>query len=679
MSRKKTRKATSSKAPASSTSPVRPSTDELAPERKRLFTVGMLLLPVVFFALLEAGLRVGGYGADYPLFVEAPGAPGRLTPSREVATRYFAAEASIPTPNPDYFLRDKPEGSIRVVAQGGSSTAGFPFYRGAAFPQVLGARLRLAYPDREVEVVNTAMAAVNSYTLLDLADEILEIEPDVVVVYAGHNEFYGALGAASTESFGRSPGLVRTYLRLRGLRTVQLVRNVAAGLATAFAPEQPAGAPPTNTLMARMIGEQSVPLGGEIYQAGTRQFASNLDLLLETYARAGVPVYVSTLASNEGDQRPFITDLTGSDSAAVGSAIREGRSLLASGDTVAAAEPFGQAVALDSLAADAWYGLATVEQASGDLDAARAAFVRARDLDALRFRAPSAFNDLVREVAARHGAIVVEGEAALRDASSNAIIGHEMMLEHLHPTLDGYATLADAFYEAIADDALFGEARPTPPGRAVRRVTPMDSLAGRMRVAQLTQSWPYRSGEEQPVALGAEPREVVELTRRVMGGANWVAGADTLAQIYARLGRPDEVRRTYQAIAQGYPFLAEPWSALASYELTQAQAGAPDASAERAATWYAEALRRNPRDFQALAMLGAIRLQAGDRADAITFLERAREVSPKAPRVLYNLSGAYLLDGRPADAVPLLEQLLQLEPGNPTYQALYTQAQARAR
>ena len=682
MSRKKTRKAARA-APApsapSSAAPDRSGAGELAPARKRLFTIGMLLLPVVFFALLEAGLRVGGYGADYPLFVDAPGAPGHLTPSREVATRYFAAEASIPTPNPDYFLRDKPDGAIRVVAQGGSSTAGFPFYRGAAFPQILGARLRLAYPEREVEVVNTAMAAVNSYTLLDLADEILEIEPDVVVVYAGHNEFYGALGAASTESFGRSPGLVRTYLRLRGLRTVQLVRNVAAALARAFAPERPAGAPPTNTLMARMIGEQSVPLGGEIYQAGTRQFASNLDLLLQTYADAGVPVYISTLASNERDQRPFITDLAGADSASVGRAIREGRSRLASGDTAAAAEPFARAVALDSLAADAWYGLATVEQAAGDLGAARAAFVRARDLDALRFRAPSAFNALIREIAARHGAVVVEGEAALRDASPNAIIGREMMLEHLHPTLDGYAALADAFYDAIAADALFGAARPTPPGRVVRRVTPMDSLAGRIRVAQLTQSWPYRPGEEQPVALGAEPRAVVELTRRVMDGANWVAGADTLARIYARLDRPREVRTTYEAVTQAYPFLAEPWSALASYELTRAQAGAPDASAERATAWYAEALRRDPRDFQALAMLGAIRLQAGDRDDAISFLERARAIAPAAPRVLYNLSGAYLLDGRAADAVPLLEQLLRLEPGNPTYQALYAQAQAGAR
>ena len=679
MSRKTTRTAPRPPAPARPTPESDARENELAPGRKLLFTVGMLLLPVVFFVLLELGLRAGGYGADYPLFVDAPGAPGRLMPSREVATRYFAAEASIPTPNPDYFLRDKPEGTIRVVAQGGSSTAGFPFYRGAAFPQVLGARLRMAYPDREVEVVNTAMAAVNSYTLLDLADEILEIEPDVVVVYAGHNEFYGALGAASTESFGRSPGVVRAYLRLRGLRTVQLIRNAAAGLARSFAPERPAGAPPTNTLMARMIGEQSVPLGGDIYQAGARQFASNLDRLLEAYADAGVPVYVSTLASNEGDQRPFVTDLAGPDTAAVGRAIRQGRSLLAAGDTAAAAAPFGQALALDSLAADAWYGLATAERAAGDLDAARAAFVRARDLDALRFRAPSAFNAVIRETAARHGAVVVEGEAALRSASSDAIIGHEMMLEHLHPTLDGYAALADAFYDAITADALFGEARPTPPGRVVRRVTPMDSLAGRVRVSQLTQSWPYRPGEEQPVALGAEPREVVALTQRVMNGANWVAGADTLAQIYARLDRPRDVRTTYEAITQSYPFLSEPWSALASYELTRAQAGAPDASAERATGWYAEALRRNPSDFQALAMLGAIRLQAGDRADAVAFLERAREIAPKAPRVLYNLSGAYLLDGRAADAVPLLEQLLQLDPGNPTYQALYTQAQAGAR
>ena len=50
-------------------------------------------------------------------------------------------------------------------------------------------------------------------------DEIIAIEPDAVLIYAGHNEYYGALGTASTESLGGSTILVRLYLGLRQYRT----------------------------------------------------------------------------------------------------------------------------------------------------------------------------------------------------------------------------------------------------------------------------------------------------------------------------------------------------------------------------------------------------------------------------------------------------------------------------
>ncbi|MEO0556697.1 MAG: tetratricopeptide repeat protein [Bacteroidota bacterium] len=670
----------------SRTKETRPTTDssnppgELSAGKKRLFTVVMWLLPLLFFGLLEGGLRLGGYGADYPLFVDAPGAPGRIMPSRDVANRYFARNASVPTPNPDYFLRDKPDGTIRIVAQGGSSTAGFPYYRGAAFPQVLGERIRQAYPDREVEVVNTAMAAVNSYTLLDLADEIIEVKPDVVVIYAGHNEFYGALGAASTESLGRSPGLVRTYLGLRAFRTVQLVRQLAGQIAGAFAPSRPTGRPPSGTLMARMIGEQSVPMDGEIYEAGRQQFASNLDRLLATYRDAGIPVYISTLGSNERDQRPFITEVSaGADSTALYTAIEEGQAQLRAGDSTAAVVSLERAVALDASAADAQYALGQAYLAVGQMDGARAAFIRARDLDALRFRAPTEFNAIIRETAERHGATVVEGEAAFREASDDGIVGFEVMLEHLHPNLEGYSVLADAFYDEIIEDALFGASpRPTPPGRVVRRVTPMDSLAGRLRVAQLTESWPYRPGEEQPVELDSArtPPAVVRLTERVMGGENWLAAADELVQAYTQMGRTDEARATLEAIAQAYPFLPEAWSDLAALELTEANlAGAPST---RASALYEQALRRDANHFPALSMLGAIRLQAGDRSTAIGLLERARAVSPASPQVLYNLAGAYMLEGRRADAIPLAQQLVQMEPGNATYQVFLGQLQQSA-
>ena len=52
---------------------------------------------------------------------------------------------------------------------------------------MLEGRIRASQPTRYVEVINTAMSAVNSYTLLDFADEIIAQNPDAVLIYAGHN------------------------------------------------------------------------------------------------------------------------------------------------------------------------------------------------------------------------------------------------------------------------------------------------------------------------------------------------------------------------------------------------------------------------------------------------------------------------------------------------------------
>ena len=67
------------------------------------------------------------------------------------------------------------------------------------------------------------MAAVNSYALLDFADEIIAQQPDAVLVYVGHNEFLGILGVGSTMRFAASPALTRTFLAVRELRLFQLI------------------------------------------------------------------------------------------------------------------------------------------------------------------------------------------------------------------------------------------------------------------------------------------------------------------------------------------------------------------------------------------------------------------------------------------------------------------------
>ncbi|OZC02909.1 tetratricopeptide repeat protein [Rubricoccus marinus] len=666
----------------------------LAPEvsagTRRVFWAITLLIPFLFFALLEGGLRLGGYGGSYPLFEPVEGVPDVRVQSREVARRYFAQTEGVPNANADYFYAEKPEGSFRIIAQGGSSAAGFPYYWGAAFPRTMANRLRASYPGQRIDVVNTSIAAVNSYTLLDFADEIIEQKPDAVIIYAGHNEYYGALGAASAESFGRNPTLVRGYLALRRWRTVQLVRDVIAKLRGAGAEVPEASGEQSNeTLMSRMVGEQSVPYGSELFEDGHRQFRENLDALLARYQAEGIPVFVGTLASNERTQRPFITaHAAGADTTAYNAALRDGLSAFARGDSAAALPAFRRATTASADAAEGHYRLAQALLASGEAEAAQEAFLRAKDLDALRFRAPEVFNASIREIASARGATVVESQDLVRERSPQGVIGDEMMLEHLHPTLAGYDAIADAFYASIRASGVIGEtSQEAPPATLVRLSTPVDSLAGAIRVGRLTQSWPFRPDEVRPFALDTSrtPMAVLQIAEDlVQNKVGWETATDALADYYLAKGEYTEALRARQAMLMMYWFEPRVHDALAAVRMQMAQTLGEPRYVEMAKANYEASLTRNPNHGPALSMLGAIHLQRSEeakasgasgvatqeRGEAIAYLERARSVLPQDTQLLYNLAGAYALQGRWQDALRTVNVLLQRQPQNPAAQQL---------
>ena len=106
-------------------------------------------------------------------------------------------------------------------------------------------------------------------------------------------------------------------------------------------------------------------------------------------------------------------------------------------------------MAEEEQAAADYFALGQVLESQGDYPRARQAYLAAKDRDQLRFRAPETFNSVIREVAAQYGARVVEVQARLLQAAEHGIIGDDLMLEHLHPNLEGYFLLADAYYEAL--------------------------------------------------------------------------------------------------------------------------------------------------------------------------------------------------------------------------------------
>ena len=566
------------------------------PKRRAVFVILTLALPIAVLALLEFGLRLAGFGHDLePLFITSPQQPEYLQANPRVVTRFFTDPAHAPSVSIEtaYFRARKQPGTVRVFVQGESSAAGFPYGLGASLAGVLDQRLERAFPSREIEVISTAMAAVNSYALLDFADEIIAQQPDAVIVYAGHNEFLGILGVGSTLRVASNPALTRAFLAVRELRLFQVMSRLIGDVMRPGHREVPANA---DTLMARVAGERSIALNSALYQRGLEQFGTNLGRLLDKYRGAGIPVFIGTLVSNERDQVPLAV-LAGAASDAAG-------------------------------AAKTAYDAAQDAEAAERFAAAREGYAWARDLDPLRFRAPAAFNETLGAVARAHGAILVDVHAAFVDASPHGLIGNDLLLEHVHPNLDGYFLLADAFFSAMVAEGLTGRPEVDVPAGEARTdlpVSDIDRYLGDYKTLKLKSGWPFAAATAAP-QLPRPTSEGERLAQELyFERISWPEAQDQLRRHYRAVGDTARYERVTMILADAFPFAGT-------------------------------------LQFEAAAAL----IEIGRPADALRYSRRAVELEPRNVNHLLVNAHALILNGRRDEGRSMLEQVLVLEPGNPT-------------
>ena len=623
---------------------------QLSAQRRRLFIGVMLATPWALLLLVELLLRLVGYGSSSPLFVASPGHPGWMEVNPRAGERWFRGGPFVPTPEVEYFRATRPPGALRIFFQGESSAQGFPYGHGAMPSRMLERRLAATYPGRHVEVVNVAFTAVNSWTLLDQADEIVAQRPDAVLIYTGHNEYYGALGL-------RPRPLAKAALLVRHSRLAQLV---AAGVGRVTRREPAADAP--RTVMQLMAGEQRVPLGSERYQAGLRQLRANLAQLLARYREARVPVFIGTIASNEHHQPPL------------------------DGPDTPAARAYARARALE---------------AKGDWENMRlavAAYREARDLDALRFRAPSAINAIIREEAARHGATVVESAERLAASSPHGLIGSRLMLEHLHPNVDGYSLIADAFYDGVRRAGLGGrpdrepESRQLSPSYHFATVTPLDLIVGTLRTDRLVSGWPFqpRGRERTPIVDTLRPRTQAEQLAQdmVLGRLPWPEATERWRASTEAAGHHIMALQAAEALAQEIdwspvPCLDAARSAMAMGDTDRVLASA-QCSLAREETAAGQRmlgialLHRGDQEAALVRLRRAVQLTPGDRraqavlqsAEVLPGLERRRALAPRDTSVLYEIALAYAFTEQGARAREAVAALRRLAPASPRLEAL---------
>ncbi len=87
------------------------------------------------------------------------------------------------------FPATKPAGTFRIFCLGGSTTYGRPYDDSVSYCAWLREWLPTVAPDRHWEVINAGGISYASYRLVSLCEELSGYEPDLFIVYTGHNEF----------------------------------------------------------------------------------------------------------------------------------------------------------------------------------------------------------------------------------------------------------------------------------------------------------------------------------------------------------------------------------------------------------------------------------------------------------------------------------------------------------
>jgi tetratricopeptide (TPR) repeat protein len=533
-------------------------------QKKRIFFTILICIPIVFLVCLELSLRWFDYGVDVSLF-------GRqdiygktyYVMNPNVKFRYFGSMPFAPSTSLHYFLVPKPQGVYRIFCLGGSTTAGYPYYFNSSFPSFLLERLQALFPQKNIEIINLGMTATNSFTTLDIAHDIMECQPDLIIVYDGHNEFYGALGVASNQTSGSFRFLTRLRLRLIHERSFQLLQNTIFKFTALFSHKDMSTSP--RTIMEKMAYGQYIPYGNHIYKVTYSIFQENLNDLKDLCQSKGVPLILGTQASNLRDQPPFISenlsDLSQQERTLFQQYYKKGVEHQSNRLIDSAIIYYKSALTIDSLYADVHYRLAQCLASSGDKQEALHQYILARDYDELRFRMDSKFNKLIHSMDDHQNCFVADVEKTFQSMSQDSLIGYHFMTEHLHPNLWGNFVLAKIYAQVMREHGLLASQHEWMVADTLnegklwqsRCVTDLDELMGIQSVNVVTSGWPFKT--QSPTIEYIDPNDTLKQIAQSLatGKLGWMDAHMLAIDFYRQRNDWLKVEQEYKTLINMYP------------------------------------------------------------------------------------------------------------------------------
>jgi tetratricopeptide (TPR) repeat protein len=550
--------------------------------KNTLFTlIAIVVVPLLFFVLLELGLTALGVGKSFEYFheIDIDGRP-YYQENPDFADQFYPPSLNI-GPLENTFAAERSPDLLRVYILGGSAAQGFP-HKHHGLDRLLAAQLRAALPSRRIEVINTAMTSVNSHVVYAVAKSIPDDSADFAVILMGNNEVVGPYGPGTfNQNFLESINLIRGIQALKRTRIWQALDNLILRVRPTDARQD------LEWEGMQMFTEHGVPHDDPRMDSVYGHYEDNLVGIVEALHDKGIHVVLSSVPVNLRHSAPFMSvhrrDLSNDLLDQWRELTHKGAQGSAQQDWDDAIESLQAALAIDPDHADTHFRLATAFEGAGQFQQARTHYRRALDLDALRFRADTRINQIIQRVAASidDGAVsFVDSAAAAEQASQPFQPGWNLLLEHVHYDFAGNDVIAAEISRSIMHRLTGTDTyQPLPGVEVARRIgfPNFDTIAETRNLQRMTQRPPFPgqsnyAGLQQSLEdrLQGMIREVGSLTEVLQrrqeladsGLADWKIHFE-LAVLNERLGNRPAMYDQLNRIIELYPHNRETYMKIA--------------------------------------------------------------------------------------------------------------------
>ncbi|MCH7495947.1 MAG: hypothetical protein IH825_07665 [Candidatus Marinimicrobia bacterium] len=522
---------------------------------------------------------------------------------------------------------------------------------------VMSQILQETFSENKVEVIDLSIPGINSHGMLNLMSRLVKYEPDAVVIYPGHNEFYGALGPASVDYVGMNRKQIKLYLSLQKYRLFQLLKPLFIGSSS----DTSVLKNKTESLIETIAKKVEVEPEGELYDKVLENYISNLNEMLEIADAAAVIFVGGIPVSNFSGKAPFrscyenITDRLN-----WREKIEKGKALLFEERYADALLYFLEAGNRYGLNSEVHYYSGLALQGVGEGPKAREQFRKAVDNDCMPFRAATEFNREMAAVFRAHAQPFVSVGLHFDTTSVSEARGDEHFVDAVHFTLKGAAILAERITSELI--VRFGGIRRPKPSladidRMIERagMTQIDYAIAELRITDLRSRWPYKERERTVPSFSTFRSEhVEELALDVKEGiVSWEEAHKIYADSLYELNKFGDAEGDYRALVVANVSDIIPYLRLAELLLHKGLF-------EEAYELLERSTKINTSQF-ALKWMGSILLGNELPGDAIYYLAEANKLEPSDKDVLYNLTVAYIETSKIEEAIESFKSLYLLD------------------